>query len=38
MHPSDELDGGKWWTAKELKEAASDLTPNLRHELSLLGL
>ena len=36
VHPSDELDGGRWWTAEELKHASSELTPNLRHEISFL--
>lgn len=36
--PSDELDGGGWWTARDLVEKSEDLTPNLRHELKLLKL
>ncbi len=39
VHPSDELDGGRWWTMEELKSNTSELTPNLRHELTfILGL
>lgn len=38
VKPSDELNGGRWWTAKELSEKSDELTPNLRHELTLLGL
>lgn len=33
VHPSEELDGGRWWTAQELVEHTSELTPNLQHEL-----
>lgn len=36
VHPSDELDGGRWWTAEELNNATSELTPNLRHELEFI--
>lgn len=36
VHPSDELDGGRWWTPEELATATGDLTPNLRHELAFL--
>ena len=36
VHPTDELDGGRWWTANELEDATSQLTPNLQHELGLL--
>lgn len=38
VNPSDELDGGAWWTPEELSLRSSELTPNLRHELTLLGL
>lgn len=38
VNPSDELDGGRWWTAEELAENSEELTPNLRHELKLLSL
>ncbi|MDE5847412.1 MAG: NUDIX domain-containing protein [Muribaculaceae bacterium] len=38
VHPSDELDGGRWWTAEELTENSDALTPNLRHELKTLSL
>ncbi len=38
VKPSDELDGGRWWTAEELVEHSDDLTPNLRHELKLLSM
>lgn len=38
VNPSDELDGGRWWTAQEIAERSLELTPNLRHELTLLGL
>ncbi|MDE6290474.1 MAG: NUDIX domain-containing protein [Muribaculaceae bacterium] len=38
VNPSDELDGGRWWTAEELAENSGELTPNLRHELKLLNL
>ena len=38
VHPSDELDGGRWWTAEELAENSDALTPNLRHELKTLSL
>ena len=38
VKPSDELDGGRWWTAEELSENSDELTPNLRHELKLLSL
>lgn len=33
VHPSDELDGGRWWTVEELAGAADELTPNLRQEV-----
>ena len=33
---SDELDGGRWWTAEELSENSDELTPNLRHELEFV--
>lgn len=36
VHPSDELDGGRWWTIEELASNPSNLTPNLRHELSFI--
>lgn len=36
--PTEELDGGRWWTIDELASADSELTPNLRHELGLLKL
>lgn len=36
VHPSDELDGGRWWTIEELASNSSNLTPNLRHELSFI--
>lgn len=36
--PTEELDGGRWWTIDELGSADSELTPNLRHELRLLKL
>lgn len=36
VHPTDELDGGRWWTIEELRNASSDLTPNLRHELEFV--
>ena len=36
VHPSDELDGGRWWTPSEIASATDDLTPNLRHELTFL--
>lgn len=39
VHPSDELDGGRWWTQEELLAASEKLTPNLRHELrEILGI
>ena len=38
VRPSDELDGGRWWTSEELSEKCEELTPNLRHELRFLGL
>ena len=38
VKPSDELDGGCWWSAEELSANSHELTPNLRHELKLLGL
>ena len=38
VHPSEELDGGRWWTAEDLAENSDELTPNLRHELKLLSL
>lgn len=38
VNPSEELDGGRWWTAEELYEKSDELTPNLRHELKELGL
>ncbi|MDE5958420.1 MAG: NUDIX domain-containing protein [Muribaculaceae bacterium] len=31
--PSDELDGGRWWTIAELEASPELLTPNLRQEL-----
>ncbi len=34
--PSDELDGGRWWSRKELLDNPDLLTPNLRHELSFI--
>lgn len=36
VNPSDELDGGRWWTARELSERNEELTPNLRHELEFI--
>ncbi|MDE6654849.1 MAG: NTP pyrophosphohydrolase, partial [Muribaculaceae bacterium] len=36
VHPSDELDGGRWWTPSEIASSTDDLTPNLRHELTFL--
>lgn len=36
VHPSDELDGGRWWTQEELAASPTDLTPNLRHELAFI--
>lgn len=36
--PSDELDGGRWWTAEEIAASADMLTPNLRQELQRLQL
>ena len=36
IHPSDELDGGRWWTRQELAESQSELTPNLRQELCFI--
>ncbi|MDE5794003.1 MAG: NUDIX domain-containing protein [Muribaculaceae bacterium] len=36
VKPSDELDGGRWWTAEELAENGDELTPNLRHELEFI--
>lgn len=36
VHPSDELDGGRWWTREQLAAAPDDLTPNLRHELAFI--
>ncbi|MDE6511252.1 MAG: NUDIX domain-containing protein, partial [Muribaculaceae bacterium] len=38
VRPSDELDGGRWWTAEELAGNSEELTPNLRHELKFLNL
>ena len=38
VNPSDELDGGRWWTAKELSENSEELTPNLRYEIDFLKL
>ena len=38
VNPSDELDGGRWWTVEELSENCEELTPNLRHELKLLSI
>ena len=38
VKPSDELDGGRWWTAEELAKNSDELTPNLRHELKQLSL
>lgn len=36
VHPTDELDGGRWWTAEELAATPDCLTPNLRHELTFI--
>lgn len=36
VHPSDELDGGRWWTVDEIRRDAHLLTPNLRGELPLI--
>lgn len=36
VNPSDELDGGRWWTAEELSQNSEALTPNLRHELEFI--
>ncbi len=36
VHPSEELDGGRWWTPDELASCPSELTPNLRHELEFI--
>ena len=36
VKPSEELDGGRWWTAEELAEKSEELTPNLRHELGFI--
>lgn len=38
VKPTDELDGGDWWTAERLAAEQDNLTPNLRGELPLLGL
>ena len=39
VRPSDELDGGRWLTADELRADPDCLTPNLRHELrEILGI
>ena len=39
VRPSDELDGGRWLTADELRADPDSLTPNLRHELrEVLGI
>lgn len=39
VNPSDELDGGRWWTIEELHDVSEELTPNLRHELKeILGI
>ena len=38
VNPSDELDGGRWWSAEELSKSREELTPNLRHELDMLNL
>ena len=36
--PSDELDGGRWWSAEEIAASGDMLTPNLRQELQRLRL
>lgn len=36
VRPSDELDGGRWWTIDELRESSEKLTPNFISELPLL--
>lgn len=36
VSPSDELDGGDWWTHERLIADTDLLTPNLRSELPLL--
>ena len=39
VRPSDELDGGRWLTADELRADPDSLTPNLHHELrEILGI
>lgn len=39
VHPSDELDGGRWWTREELSSSSGEFTPNLLHELrNVLGI
>lgn len=34
VNPSDELDGGRWWSVEEIKSSPDVLTPNLRQELA----
>lgn len=36
--PSDELHGGRWWSAEEIAASGDMLTPNLRQELQRLRL
>lgn len=36
--PSDELDGGRWWSSEEIAASGDMLTPNLRQELQRLRL
>ena len=40
IHPSDELDGGRFWTVKEIKENLGKgiFTPNFEEELKKISL
>lgn len=38
VKPSEELDGGKWWTIEELLSDDKEFTPNLKNELKILGI
>ena len=40
IHPSDELDGGRFWTVKEIKENLGKgiFTPNFEEELKKVSL
>lgn len=38
IHPSDEIDGGRWWFPSEIHDNRSLMTPNLLSELPKIGI